>query len=149
MPDHHDKIELTLSNAGVRRVISEEAKLIRSGVSTTGTIGPKNLKEHAVVLNLESVGLVLLTGCSHPKIGRFIQAAKKIFPGRSLHASIGGIHVKTEEEGRVVGELFVKEGVKLVSPCHCITKHAKAAIRKEVGDAIYRENGSGTSFTIQ
>jgi 7,8-dihydropterin-6-yl-methyl-4-(beta-D-ribofuranosyl)aminobenzene 5'-phosphate synthase len=112
-------------------------------------LGPKKLKEHGFVVNVESVGLVLLTGCAHPKVGRLLQAAKKVFPGRSVHAVIGGFHLKTEEEGTLVGELFQKERVKLVSPCHCTKKVAKEALRTIVGDDVYRENGSGTTFTIQ
>ncbi len=149
LPAHHDDLEVTLSMKNIRHVIAEEANMIRSGVSTTGTMGPKKLKEHAVVVNVESVGLVLLTGCAHPKVGRAFQAAKKVFPGRQVHAVIGGFHLKTEEEGVIVGELFKKEGVKLVSPCNCTKKPAKEAILSIVGESVYRENGSGTTFTIQ
>jgi 7,8-dihydropterin-6-yl-methyl-4-(beta-D-ribofuranosyl)aminobenzene 5'-phosphate synthase len=149
LPSRHETLESSLSKYGVRRMFAEEAHSIRSGVSTTGALGPKKLKEHGVVVNVESVGLVLLTGCAHPKVGRLLQAAKKVFPGRSVHAVIGGFHLKTEEEGTLVGELFQKERVKLVSPCHCTKKVAKEALRTIVGDDVYRENGSGTTFTIQ
>lgn len=149
LPAHHDEVEMKLSQGNIRRVIAEESQMIRSGVSTTGALGPKKLKEHAIVLNVENVGLVLLTGCAHPKVGRLLQAGKKVFPGRPVHAVIGGFHLKTEEEGFQVGELFKKEGVNLVSPCHCTKKAAKEAIRSIVGEDAYRENGSGTSFSIQ
>lgn len=148
LPTHHDDIELTLSRRNIRCIIAEESQLIRSGVATTGALGPKKLKEHALVLNVEGVGLVLLTGCSHPKVGRLLQAGKKVFPGRPIHAVIGGFHLKTEEEGLEVGLLFRKEQVKLVSPCHCTKKVAKDAIRRMVGEEVYRENGSGTIFII-
>ncbi len=149
LPAHHDDLEMTLSRSGIRRVIAEEAQMIRSGVSTTGSLGPKKLKEHAVVVNVESVGLVMLTGCAHPKVGRLLQSAKKVFPGRPIHAVIGGFHLKTEEEGISLGELFKKEDVKLVSPCHCTKKPVKEALRTIVGEEVYRDNGSGTTFTIQ
>ncbi|MHA2427159.1 MAG: MBL fold metallo-hydrolase [Candidatus Hermodarchaeia archaeon] len=149
LPARHEALELSLSRGGIRRVFEEDAHMIRSGVSTTGSLGPKKLKEHGVVVNVESVGLVLLTGCAHPKIGRLLQAAKKVFPGRPVHAVIGGFHLKTVEEGTEAGDLFKKEGVKLISPCHCTKKDAKDVIRTIVGDDVYRENGSGTTFTIQ
>ncbi len=148
LPASHDALELTLSQSNIRCVIAEEASIIRSGVSTTGALGPKKLKEHGVVINVERVGIVLLIGCAHPKVGRLLQSAKKIFPGRPVHAVIGGFHLKTEEEGVRVGELFVREEVNLVSPCHCTHKSAKEAIRRVVGDDVYRENGSGTIFSI-
>lgn len=149
LPARHDALEQTLSQGGIRRVFGEEPQMIRSGVSTTGALGPKKLKEHSVVVNVESVGLVMLTGCAHPKVSRLLQAAKKVFPGRPVHAVIGGFHLKTEAEGIAVGELFQQEDVKLVSPCHCTKKPAKEAIRSIVGEDVYRENGSGTTFTIQ
>lgn len=149
LPTRHEALEASLSKCGIRRMFAEEAHLIRSGVSTTGALGPKKLKEQGVVVNVESVGLVLLIGCAHPKVGRLLQAAKKVFPGRPVYAVIGGFHLKTEEEGIAVGELFKQEGVKLVSPCHCTKKNAKDAIRAIVGDDVYRKNGSGTTFTIQ
>jgi 7,8-dihydropterin-6-yl-methyl-4-(beta-D-ribofuranosyl)aminobenzene 5'-phosphate synthase len=149
LPGHHDDLEATFSRRNIRRVIAEDAQLIRSGVSTTGALGPKSLKEHALVLNVESIGLVLLTGCAHPKVGRLLQLAKKAFPDRPVHAVIGGFHLKTEEEGISVAKLFKQESVKLVSPCHCTAKPAKEAIRRIVGDHVYRENGSGTTFNIQ
>jgi 7,8-dihydropterin-6-yl-methyl-4-(beta-D-ribofuranosyl)aminobenzene 5'-phosphate synthase len=149
LPAHHDAIEETLSKAKVRRQIAEESRLIRSGVATTGAFGPKTLKEQGIVINVESNGLVLLTGCSHPKVGQMIRAAKKVFPGRPLQAIIGGFHLKTEKEGQAMGELFMKEGTRLVSPCHCTSKEAKAGIRSVVGEAVYRENGAGTTFELQ
>lgn len=149
LPAHHDTLELTLSKKGIRRVIAEEAQLVRSGVATTGSLGPKKLREHSLIINIESTGLVLLTGCAHPKVVRLIKAAKKVFPNRPLYAMIGGWHLKTEEEGTAAGEFFEQEGVKLASPCHCTTKAAKAALRRVVGDEVYSENGSGTVFTIQ
>jgi 7,8-dihydropterin-6-yl-methyl-4-(beta-D-ribofuranosyl)aminobenzene 5'-phosphate synthase len=149
LPANHDAIEQTLSEANIRRQIAEESRLIRSGVTTTGALGPKTLKEQGIVVNVESNGLVLLTGCSHPKVGQMIKAAKKVFPGRPLQAVIGGFHLKTEEEGQAAGELFVKEGIRLVSPCHCTSKEAKAGIRSVVGEAVYRENGSGTTFELR
>ncbi|MFX1576966.1 MAG: hypothetical protein ACFFCF_07310 [Promethearchaeota archaeon] len=149
LPAHHGTLESTLSRANIRRVIADESHIIRSGVATTGALGPQKLKEHGVVFNVESVGLVLLTGCAHPKVQRLLQAAKKAFPGRSVHAVIGGFHISTEEEGRSAGEFFQEEDVRLVSPCHCTKKAAKDAIRKIVGENVYHANGSGTTFTIQ
>jgi 7,8-dihydropterin-6-yl-methyl-4-(beta-D-ribofuranosyl)aminobenzene 5'-phosphate synthase len=149
LPARHDELEATLSEGNIRRAFAEESQMIRSGVSTTGALGSKKLKEHGVVFNVETVGLVLLTGCAHPKVGRLLKAAKKVYPGRPVHAVIGGFHLSTEEEGSSLGELFKQEGVNLVSPCHCTKKAAKEGIRSIVGDDVYRENGSGTSFTIQ
>ncbi|MFX1540733.1 MAG: MBL fold metallo-hydrolase [Promethearchaeota archaeon] len=149
LPAHHDAIEQTLSELHVRRRVAQESRVIRSGVATTGALGPARLKEQGLVLNVESYGLVLLSGCAHPKVESMIQSAKKVFPGRPLQAMIGGFHLKTEEEGRKVGEFFMKEELRLVSPCHCTSKEAKVGIRSVVGEGVFRENGSGTSFTFE
>ncbi|MDO8056780.1 MAG: MBL fold metallo-hydrolase, partial [Candidatus Hermodarchaeota archaeon] len=149
LPSHHDALESTLSRSGIRRVIGESPQFIHSSISTTGSLGTKPLKEQGLVVNIENYGLVLLTGCAHPGIPHLIKAAKKVFPVRPIHAVIGGFHLKTAEEGQKVGELFAKEKVNIVSPCHCTHAKAKAAIHAVVGDAVYHENGSGTQITIR
>ncbi|MFW9832255.1 MAG: hypothetical protein ACFFD8_10825, partial [Candidatus Thorarchaeota archaeon] len=101
-----------------------------------------------MIMEMESTGLILLTGCAHFKLSHILKAVKKVFMGRPIHAVIGGFHLKTEEEGVIAAELFKKEGVRLVSPCHCTKKPAKEALREILGEAVYRENGSGTTFAI-
>lgn len=149
LPAPHDKIEQILGRAGIQRIIADEPKMVRPGVSTTGSLGPKSLKEQALIVNSVANGLVLATGCSHPKVPRLMNQAKKVFPGRPIHAVIGGFHLKSAKQGTEVAEIFVKEGVKLVSPCHCTSNDAREAIRAIIGDAAYRENGSGTVISIQ
>jgi 7,8-dihydropterin-6-yl-methyl-4-(beta-D-ribofuranosyl)aminobenzene 5'-phosphate synthase len=149
LPTHHNTVEETLRELGIQRRIAETSKVIRSGVATTGALGAYSLKEQGLVINVESYGLVLLTGCAHPKLEPLMKAAKKVFPGRPMQAIIGGFHLGTKQEGIRVGELFVKEDMRLVSPCHCTSRDAKAEIRSIVGETVYRENGSGTSFVFQ
>jgi 7,8-dihydropterin-6-yl-methyl-4-(beta-D-ribofuranosyl)aminobenzene 5'-phosphate synthase len=149
LPSQHDTVEFTLSKMGVRRVISDTAQLLHPSISTTGALGTKKLKEHSLVLNIANYGLILLTGCAHPGLNRLIKAAKKAYPERPLHAIIGGFHLKTAEDGQAAGELFTREKVNLISPCHCTHAKAKAAIQTQVGDMVYQENGSGTQITIR
>ena len=149
LPSHHDALEGTLSKTDIRRIIGETPQFIHSSISTTGGLGTKTLKEQGLVVNIENYGLVLLTGCAHPGLARMIKVAKKIFPVRPLHAIIGGFHLKSAEEGKKAGELFVEEEANIVSPCHCTHAKAKAAIRTVVGDTVYCENGSGTQITIR
>jgi 7,8-dihydropterin-6-yl-methyl-4-(beta-D-ribofuranosyl)aminobenzene 5'-phosphate synthase len=148
LPANHDAIEDTLREADIERRIAEESRLVRSGVATTGALSSNALKEQGLIVNVESFGLVLLTGCAHPKLEPMIQAAKKVFPGRPLQALIGGFHLKTEEEGMKAGELCLSENVRLVSPCHCTSKDAKIGLRATVGEAVYRENGAGTTIAF-
>jgi 7,8-dihydropterin-6-yl-methyl-4-(beta-D-ribofuranosyl)aminobenzene 5'-phosphate synthase len=149
LPSHHDTLEMTLSKVGVRRIIGDSSQLIHPSISTTGALGPKKLKEHGLVLNVANYDLVLLAGCAHPGLTRLIKAAKKTYLNRHLHAVIGGFHLKTTEDGLIAGELFTKEKVNIISPCHCTHAKAKAAIREVVGDVVYHENGSGTQITIR
>jgi 7,8-dihydropterin-6-yl-methyl-4-(beta-D-ribofuranosyl)aminobenzene 5'-phosphate synthase len=149
LPSHHDAVESTLSKRGIRRIIGESPQFIHPGISTTGGLGTKKLKEQSLVINIDNYGLVLLTGCAHPGLERLLKAAKKVFPMRPVHAVIGGFHLKDAEEGKKASELFVQEKVGIISPCHCTHMKAKAAIRAVVGDAVYHENGSGTQITIR
>ncbi len=148
LPGPHEAIEKTLRNIGVRAITSQEPQKVRDGIRTTGVFQLKEVKEHSLVINTASQGLILITGCAHPKVLQMLKAAKQVFPNRPFHAVIGGFHLKTSDEGREVAMGFVDEGVQIVSPCHCTSKDAKSAIRAIVGEQVYRENGSGTIFNF-
>ncbi|MFX1562105.1 MAG: hypothetical protein ACFFDP_02225 [Promethearchaeota archaeon] len=148
LPGPHKAIEGTLTRMGVNSIIANNSQYVISGVRTTGALGPENLREQGLIVNVSEKGLVVITGCAHPGAINLVKAAQEVFPNRPLYALIGGFHIKTTEEGHELGEAIKSLGVSLVSPCHCTSKDAKQGIRDIVGKKIYLENGSGTKITI-
>jgi 7,8-dihydropterin-6-yl-methyl-4-(beta-D-ribofuranosyl)aminobenzene 5'-phosphate synthase len=144
LPGPHETIEKTLRNMGVRTNILQDPQKVRDGIRTTGILQRKEVKEHSLVINTVTHGIILIMGCAHPKVLQMLDAAKQVFPNRPVHAVIGGFHLKTSEEGREVAKGLQDEGVQIVSPCHCTSEKAKSAIRAIVGEQGYRKNGSGT-----
>ena len=144
LPGPHETIEKTLRNMGIRAITVLDPQRVRDGIRTTGIFQSKDLKQHSLVINTVTLGIILIMGCAHPKVLQMLEAAKQVFPNRPVHAVIGGFHLKTSEEGREVAKGLMDEGVQIVSPCHCTSEEAKSAIRAIFGEQGYRENGSGT-----
>lgn len=88
------------------------------------------IEEHALTINIESKGLVLLCGCAHPGIIDMVERAKLVTGVSKVHAVLGGLHVSSYREGAQVAEYFNSIGVEVVSPCHCTGEDAKRSISK-------------------
>lgn len=130
---------------GVPRVCSEPVEFME-GVMSTGGIG-RWLSEHSLILNLRNKGLVVLTGCAHPGIVNIVKRAQQASGLSRVYAVIGGFHISGAREGINVANFLRKVGVKLVSPCHCTSVHAKSAIANVMKES-YVKNGSGKVFSI-
>ena len=79
-------------------------------------------------------GIVLIVGCSHPKMSHILDIAKKF---GEIYAVIGGMHGFSEFE------LF--KDLKLICPTHC-TQH-KAELKK-LYPQKYIEGGAGRVVEI-
>lgn len=86
---------------GQQPVVSSQPYKLSKGVATIGTLEftnpfplwllqPTN-QEEALVVNVEGVGLILITGCGHPGVERLVQRAQNSF-GMPIVGMIGGMH---------------------------------------------------------
>lgn len=130
---------------GVPTVCSEPIEFLEGMMSTGEMQG--GIREHSLLINLKDIGLVVLTGCSHPGLIRILQRARTVSGISKIHAVIGGFHISGTGEGEKIGKLLHKMDVRLVSPCHCTHRNAKIAIRKVMGSR-YVQNGSGRIISI-
>lgn len=90
-------------------------KIIAPDVYTTGEMGDK-IKEQALLLKMNQ-GIVVVTGCAHPGLENFIDAAADL---GDPHGVIGGFHKFNNFE--------CLRDISLIMPCHC-TKY-KDEIKK-------------------
>jgi 7,8-dihydropterin-6-yl-methyl-4-(beta-D-ribofuranosyl)aminobenzene 5'-phosphate synthase len=86
-----------------------DAAEIAPGVRTTGELGD-TIREQALLLESPR-GVVVLTGCAHPGIGRILAAAHEVGDVRGL---VGGFHGFRQFE--------LLRPLDVVAPCHC-TQH--------------------------
>ena len=116
---------------GAKRVISVSKPLnIHENVFSTGEL---DHIEQSMAVKTDK-GIVLIVGCSHPRMARILKAASQF---GKVYAIIGGMHEFSEFE------LF--KDLELICPCHC-TQY-KAQIKSLYPDK-YIDGGAGKIITF-
>ena len=137
-----------IREAGAPPRVCLEPMGIMDGVVSTGVIG-KLVKEHALVLNVEGRGLVVLTGCSHPGLLKILNRAREATGIEKIHGVMGGFHIMGLQKGIEIGEKLKELGVDFVSPCHCTALDAKMGIGIGMGKKGLIGNGAGRVIMVQ
>jgi len=106
---------------------------IGANLHSTGPLG-SNPPEQSLIVET-ALGLVVVTGCSHPGVSRIVRAARQQ-TGRPVRLLIGGFHLvsASDDEIRRVTEELEAAAVKFVAPGHCTGQRATAALRDAFGD---------------
>ncbi len=129
-----DKLYVPASFRGVRgakEIISlSEPSKIHENVFSTGELD--NI-EQSMAVKTEK-GIVLIVGCSHPKMAHILEAASQF---GEVYAAIGGMHGFTEFE------LF--KNLEFICPTHC-TQHISEL--KSLYPESYIEGGAGRVITL-
>lgn len=110
--------------------------------------GTLELREQSLAIETPD-GIVLIVGCSHPGIGRIIEAAAQVNP--RIHFVVGGLHLVTASDAEIdatVRELRDKWKIEYIAPGHCTGEPTFAALRKAFGDH-YIYAGLGTVITAE
>lgn len=99
------------------------------------------LDDQAIFINTEQ-GLVVITGCAHRGIINTLYHAQQITGVKSIHAVIGGAHLKDaskEQIWRTIAAL--KElNVQKLGLCHCTALPAITLMAREFGDKFFFNN---------
>lgn len=78
-------------------------------------------------------GLFIITGCSHSGICNIIEYAKMVCNDNRIAGVIGGFHLfDVSERLQHTIEYFIKNDIKELYPCHCVSFRAKAEIHKHI-----------------
>ena len=141
-----NNIKKIISDAGSRPVFTYQPQSMISGVFTTGVINGW-IKEQSMVLESEK-GLILITGCAHPRITKIIAYTKEYFK-QKIHLVFGGFHLGgfEEKEIREIIRLFRKEEVEKVGPTHCSGEEARTLFKAEYGKS-FLELGTGKVWCL-
>ena len=109
--------------------------------------GTLELRELSLAIETPD-GLVVVVGCSHPGIGKILEAARAI--DMHVHLVMGGLHLVTASDSDiadVVTGLHDTAKVDFIAPGHCTGEPAFAALRKAFGDH-YLYAGLGSQLTL-
>lgn len=89
--------------------------------------------EQSLVFKTEK-GLVIFNSCSHGGVVTIINEVRAAFPGKEIHAYIGGFHLfnKTDEEVRAVADEIRSAGVKVMYTGHCTGDRAYEILKEEL-----------------
>jgi 7,8-dihydropterin-6-yl-methyl-4-(beta-D-ribofuranosyl)aminobenzene 5'-phosphate synthase len=123
----------TIKAAGVSVVEVDNFQKICEGAYTTGVI-PGWIKEQSLILDTDK-GLVVVTGCAHPRIVKIISTAKELLK-KDVYMVLGGFHLSgfSEKEIEEIIARFRSLGVKKVGPCHCSGDKCRIIFAKEYLD---------------
>jgi 7,8-dihydropterin-6-yl-methyl-4-(beta-D-ribofuranosyl)aminobenzene 5'-phosphate synthase len=92
--------------------------------------------------------MVIVVGCSHPGIDKFVESASAINP--CIHLVVGGFHLVVASDPdieKIVTALHDRFKVEYVAPGHCTGEPAFTALKKAFGDH-YLYVGLGTTLTL-
>lgn len=93
--------------------------------------------EQSLVLDTEK-GLVIINSCSHGGVVNIINEVRETFPGKHVHAVIGGFHLfnKTDKEVRETAQEIVSTGIDFVCTGHCTKDRAFAILKEALGERL-------------
>ncbi|MFX0069555.1 MAG: MBL fold metallo-hydrolase [Candidatus Hermodarchaeota archaeon] len=112
-----------LPTANVRGIV--ELTEIEKNIYSSGEIRTQYINEHAVFLKTQNGEIVVLVGCSHPGVEKFITKAKEL--GR-IKAILGGFHD--------FKKLSFLDDIDFIGACHCTQRYN--IIRKKFPEQFKR-----------
>jgi 7,8-dihydropterin-6-yl-methyl-4-(beta-D-ribofuranosyl)aminobenzene 5'-phosphate synthase len=142
-PDFKDGIK----KKGAKVVEVETSRKICEGAYTSGVIEGW-IKEQSLVLDTEK-GLIVMTGCAHPRITNIMARVKELFK-KDIFLAMGGFHLAgfNKEEINEIIDKFRDLGVQKVGPGHCSGDEARALFHEEYKDD-FLGIGVGKEIKIQ
>ena len=91
------------------------------------------VEEDSAIVYKSDKGLFIITGCSHSGICNIIEYAKVVCNDERIYGVIGGFHLfENDERLQKTIDYFVKNDIKLLYPCHCVSLDAKVEIAKKI-----------------
>ena len=135
-----------LASSGFMPLLVKDAGMICQHIYTSGEFNFQ-IAEQCLVLDTRD-GLVVMTGCSHPGIGRMLKEIKETF-GKRIISVFGGFHLMNKSE-REMEEIIAEMkaiGVVRCGATHCTGEKQIEMFRKAFGDN-YFELGVGNRIVF-
>ena len=106
------------------------------------------IREQSLILETEK-GLVVITGCAHPRIVKIIATVKELMK-KNIHLVFGGFHLAAynDKEINEIIKHFRDAGVEKTGPCHCTGDEARRLFSEEYRED-FMEIGVGKEIRIQ
>jgi 7,8-dihydropterin-6-yl-methyl-4-(beta-D-ribofuranosyl)aminobenzene 5'-phosphate synthase len=123
--------------------------LSRTGPEAAWQPDPLLLDERMLVAHVRSLGLIVLSSCSHAGIVNVCTEVRALFPDTPIHCVMGGLHLGGVME-RIIPDTV--DGLRPFAIPHIITGHctgwrALRALANAFGDAV-SQSAVGTTYTF-
>jgi 7,8-dihydropterin-6-yl-methyl-4-(beta-D-ribofuranosyl)aminobenzene 5'-phosphate synthase len=121
----------TYASGGIERRTSFEKGMPNAYLEEAGVLVPDPIADdQALFIELGGQRLVVVTGCAHAGIVNTLTHAEQVFPGRTIHAVIGGFHLNNagEAQMRETIDCFRRLNVQYIAALHCTGYHAQKAL---------------------
>ncbi|MBD3414099.1 MAG: MBL fold metallo-hydrolase [Candidatus Aminicenantes bacterium] len=128
-----EKFKKAINTSGASYKDVQSHQKIREHVYTSGVIKGW-INEQSLILESHK-GLVLITGCAHPRIVNIISRVRQM-TGQDIYMALGGFHLTGFETGEIneIIHSFKEQGVKKVGPSHCSGKDARNLFQNAFGN---------------
>jgi len=136
----------SIKEAGASYVDVKSHQKIEENVYTSGVISGW-INEQSLIVDSKK-GLVLITGCAHPRIVNIIETVKDLTK-KDIFLVFGGFHLTGFEDPEIheIIRSFKQQGVKKTGPSHCSGKEARSLFNQAYGDD-YIAIGVGKEITV-
>ena len=131
---------------GARVEIVGGPRRLFGGMHSTGEMGT-GIKEQALIIETPK-GLVIITGCAHPRITNIAAAARQ-YLAKDIYLLMGGFHMlaMSEAEIRSIIDNLRDLGVKEIAPSHCTGDKATSLFHQVWGDDFI-DGGCGAIIEV-
>ncbi len=139
------KTKIKKQGAQVKEI--DRHQKICEGAFTTGVVNGW-IKEQSLILETDK-GLIVMTGCAHPRIVKILTLTKYLFH-KNIFLALGGFHLAgfDKQEIKEIIARFRELGVSRVGPAHCSGDEARQLFAQEYKNDFITI-GVGKKITIQ
>lgn len=118
------------STAGLGSIGEREHLYLKHGDEL---VGDDFAHEQSLVFDTTR-GLVVFNSCSHAGVEAIIDEVRALFPGKSIRALVGGLHLflREEPEVRALAAKISDLGIEKVYTGHCTGEQALAVLKEEL-----------------
>ncbi len=83
-------------------------------------------EDQALFIDIEGKGVVVITGCCHAGLVNTVEKALKLFPGKRIHAIVGGFHLNNAGDRQMKETIAYLSGLNFsyIAPLHCTGYYA-------------------------
>lgn len=140
-------VNTSLIDLGFELIHINETTTLSQGIAVIYTL-PSSPEEISLAINVEGVGTIIITGCSHPGVENIVEEAAQSL-GINPYLVIGGFHLLADSEhtiNAIISELLELD-VDKICPIHCTGETFRDCMEENFEDNFV--NGCvGTTLVI-